>query len=136
MSKNDLEKLKVADLKLMCKERHLTYYHNKKLLTKAEMIAKILDYDGKEFQRAEAKKKYIDEAEPGVLIAFYDESGKPRTAKIIESVNAEGNIKVQTEFGWEFVVPVEKILWVKRGDRWPKGVYKILKGREYEGTNK
>jgi hypothetical protein len=42
-------------------------------------------------------------------------------------------IKVVTEFGWEFIVPYDNVLWVRKGNRWPRGVYEILKGYNKNG---
>lgn len=80
------------------------------------------------------KAKYIDELEPGVLVAFYDNKGKPRTGKFVNRSSKKKIIKLVTEFGWEFIVPYENVLWIRFGNRWPKGVYKILK--EYNKNGK
>ena len=80
------------------------------------------------------KTKYIDELEPGVLVAFYDNKGKPRTGKFVNRSSKKKIIKLVTEFGWEFIVPYENVLWIRFGNRWPKGVYKILK--EYNKNGK
>lgn len=74
------------------------------------------------------KEKYIEEAEVGTLIAFYDKKKKPRTAALVNRSSSRRVIKVITEFGWEFIVPYEDVLWVRKGTRWPKGVYNLLKG--------
>lgn len=80
------------------------------------------------------KAKYIDKLEPGVLVAFYDNKGKPRTGKFVNRSSKKKIIKLVTEFGWEFIVPYENVLWIRFGNRWPKGVYKILK--EYNKNGK
>ena len=79
------------------------------------------------------KTKYIEEAEVGALIAFYDEKGKPRTAALVNRSSARKVIKVVTEFGWEFIVPYDNVLWVRKGTRWPRGVYEIIKGYNKNG---
>lgn len=74
------------------------------------------------------KKKHIDEAEVGTLIAFYDENGKPRTAALVNRSSSREVVKVVTEFEREFIVPYANVLWVRKGPRWPRAVYEILKG--------
>ena len=74
------------------------------------------------------KKKHIDEAEVGTLIAFYDEKGKPRTAALVNRSSSREVVKVITEFEREFIVPYANVLWVRKGPRWPRAVYEILKG--------
>ena len=74
------------------------------------------------------KKKHIDEAEVGTLIAFYDEKGKPRTAALVNRSSSREVVKVVTEFEREFIVPYANVIWVRKGPRWPRAVYEILKG--------
>ena len=74
------------------------------------------------------KKKHIEEAEVGTLIAFYDEKRKPRTAALVNRSSSREVVKVVTEFEREFIVPYANVLWVRKGPRWPRAVYEILKG--------
>lgn len=174
MTKNynveELEKMRVEGLKVICKENGLPCYKGKKKLTKAEMIANIsklidenaennaknlvgdvtetedgivpqnavventenatvekeIDIEG--FFHTKNKDNYIESAEVGTLIAFVDEHGKPRTAALVNRSSKRRVLKVVTEFNWEFVVPYEKVLWVRKGKRWPNGVFSLLKG--------
>ena len=80
------------------------------------------------------KQKEIEAAEVGTLIAFIDEKGKPRTGKLENRSSKRQQIKVVTEFDWTFIVPYDKVLWVRFGNRWPKGVYLMLK--EYKDGRK
>lgn len=73
------------------------------------------------------KDEVIENAQVGTLIAFIDEKGKPRSAKMVNRSSSRRVLKLVTEFDWEFIVPYEKVLWVKNGTRWPKGVYRMLK---------
>lgn len=74
------------------------------------------------------RTKYIEEAEPGTLMAFVDNKGKPRTAALVNRSSKRRVVKLVTEFNWEFVVPYENVLWVRNGERWPKVILNILKG--------
>lgn len=79
------------------------------------------------------KERYIEEAEVGTLVAFLDENGKPRTAALINRSSKRKMLKLKTEFDWEFEVPYSKVLWVKNGQKWAYGVYRILKGYNPNG---
>ena len=35
---------------------------------------------------------------------------------------------VETSYGAVSVIPFEDVLWVRTGNRWPRGVYNMLKG--------
>lgn len=84
--------------------------------------------DPQSFLDNENREMYIEKAEVGTLVAFLDEKGKPRTAKIVNRSSKRRLLKVVTEFDWEFIVSYDKVLWVKNGTRWPKGIYLLLKG--------
>lgn len=137
---SELSKKTVKELEVICKEKHLTYYSGKKHLTKDEMIKKIEantevtenseeDSLAKKFSKFSVKREYIDNAPVGTIVAFVDEKGKARSAAIENRSAKNMKLKVVTEFGREFIVPYEKVLWVRgKNTRWPKGVYNMLKG--------
>lgn len=91
--------------------------------------------DPETFFHTKDKERYIENAEVGTLIAFMDEKGKPRTAALVNRSSKRKVLKVVTEFNWEFIVPYEKVLWVKQGGKWPHGVYRILKEWKYRNGN-
>lgn len=139
MSKEELSVMKVENLRKLCKEKGISIYVGKNRITKAEMIEKLTvesqkEVDSEKERKASKMKKYVEEVEPGTIVAFYDKTGKPRTAKVIAKRMDLRRLKVETEFGAQFVVPFEKVMWVKYGTRWPKGVFDVLKGRIYEQT--
>lgn len=154
MSKECLEKLTAKELACKCKELNIPHYHGKNRFKKDEMIEALLNAntnsneqdnvpeESKTTTEVETnerptwvnkdKEKYIEEAEVGTLIAFYDKKGKPRTAALVNRSSTRRVVKLVTEFDWEFIVPYEDVLWVRRGTRWPKGVYNLLKGYKHE----
>lgn len=73
------------------------------------------------------KDELIERAEVGTLIAFIDKYGKPRTAKMVNRSSARRQVKLVTEYDWEFIVSYDSVLWVRFGARWPKAVYTMLK---------
>lgn len=76
----------------------------------------------------------IEKAEVGTLIAFYDEKGKPRTAALVNRSSKKKVVKLVTEFEREFIVPYDNVIWIKKGNRWPRGVYNLLKGYKTNGV--
>lgn len=74
------------------------------------------------------KMPYIENAEIGALVAFRLPSGKVKSAKIINKSSKRRKLKVETEYGAVYVVSYDDVIWVRTGARWPRGVYKLLKG--------
>lgn len=130
MSRCELEKMNCNELHNICKENDISHYHGKNRFTKAEMIEAILSIESntKETPEEIDRTKYIDDAEIGTIVAFFDERGKARTAAIKSKDSNNKFIDVETEFGRQFRVPYDKVLWVKKGVRFPRGVYNLLKG--------
>ena len=79
------------------------------------------------------KERYIEEATVDTKIAFLDQNGKPRTAALVNRSSKRRLLKLKTEFGWEFEVPYDNVLWVKQGTKWAYGIYRILKGYNPNG---
>lgn len=163
MTKNELLKLSKKEIMDLCKQAELPRYRGKNELSKDEMIdsllenCEILSQEEAEMQEScncdeieeevveekvikekepwemVDKTEYIEKLEPGVLVAFYDTKGKPRTGKFLNRSSKKKIVKLVTEFGWEFIVPYDNVLWIKFGNRWPRGVYNILKGYNKNG---
>lgn len=85
------------------------------------------------FTHTKNKEKYIEEAQPGTLFAFLDDNGKPRTAALTNRSSKTKKVKLITEFGMEFVVSYDNVMWVKRQERWARNIYRILKGYDPNG---
>ena len=83
--------------------------------------------------KLENRDEEINAVEIGTLVAFVDEKGKARSAKIIARHKKKRLLKLVTEFEWEFLVSYDSVLWVRKGSRWPKPVYMMLKGGCYAG---
>lgn len=146
MTRQELESKTVVELTAICKEKNLTYYKGKKKLNKSEMIEKIMcseddkadivkkiDEAGIEENVIEAnndsKKEYIETAQIGTLVAFREpDTNKLNTAKVVKKSTKNKKLMLKTQYGAEFIVPYEFIVWVKTGSRWPKGIYNELKG--------
>lgn len=75
-----------------------------------------------------SKMDYIEKVEIGVIVAFRLPTGKVKAAKLMNRSTKKRLLKLETEYGAEFIVPFEDVIWVKTGRRWPRGVYNLLKG--------
>lgn len=102
-------------------------------MTKTQLEEAIRDClkEGPGSQAKSTTQKYIDNAPKGTVIAFKIElSGRERTLSgKIEEVSKD-SVKVVTKNGSAYTIPRDKVIWVKTGLRWPKGVFNELKGVE------
>jgi hypothetical protein len=83
-----------------------------------------------------AKTEYIENAKIGALIAFRVNDIKVLSG-MIEEIH-KSIFVVNTKTGVRYRVDKNNVLWVKTGDRWPKGVYLALRGElpsEHKTTN-
>lgn len=74
------------------------------------------------------KMSYIENIEIGTLVAFRLSNGKVKSAKVTRKSTKNRKLKLETDYGAEYIVSFEDIVWVRTGKRWPKGVYRLLKG--------
>ena len=77
----------------------------------------------------EQKMSYIENIDIGTIVAFRLSNGKVKSAKVTRKSTKNRKLKLETDYGAEYVVSYEDIIWVRTGKRWPKGVYKLLKGQ-------
>ncbi len=94
------------------------------------------EWDGKDVKHpiSKSKDEYISNAHVGVIIAFKINEEKALSGKV-EEIH-ENKFVVRTKNGIRFSVLKDNIIWVKTGNRWPKGVYMLLKGgNENSGNN-
>ena len=79
-----------------------------------------------------SREDIIEQSELGTIFAFIDNYGKARTAKMEKKDPEKKVIYAVTEFNKNFVVPYRCVLWCQKNGntRWPKGVYKLLKGQK------
>lgn len=74
------------------------------------------------------KMLYIENVEIGTIVAFRLSNGKVKSAKVTKKSTKNRRLMLETEYGAEYIVSYDDIIWVRNGKRWPKGVYKLLKG--------
>lgn len=87
-----------------------------------------------EIDEKKTRADYVAEAPIGSIVAFVTEDGKYKSAKIINRSSKRSVLKLRTSYGKEFQVPYQSVLWVKSGERWPRGIYNLLKGKVNEGS--
>lgn len=88
-----------------------------------------------EEERLANKLRYIEEAAIGTLLAFRTETGKVKSAMIVNRSTKSKKFKVETKYGLQHVVHFDDVIWVRTNKRWPKGVYNLLKGIDGEVQN-
>ena len=76
----------------------------------------------------EQKMHYVERVELGTLVAFRLSNGKVKSAKVVRKSTKNRKLKLETDYGAVYVISFEDVVWVRTGKRWPKGVYKLLKG--------
>lgn len=149
MRREELEKMKVAELKAVCKDRGIKCYNGKNLMKKDELIDAILQAEDEPEEapteepvvvggEAEEDKEvvidmvkkmpFIENAAIGTIVAFRLPNGKVKSAKIIKRSIANRKLMVETSYGVQYVIKYDNVVWVRAGDRWPSGVYRLLKG--------
>ena len=74
------------------------------------------------------KMPYIENVEIGTLVAFRLSNGKVKSAKVTRKSTKNRKLKLETDYGAEYIVSYDDIVWVRTGKRWPRGVYNELKG--------
>lgn len=150
LERAELQKCTCSELSAMCKERGLKHYNGKNRLTKPQMIDSLLSDEGtidkavpktEDSVIDEGKKKYIDNLEVGMLVAFQENKTKINTAAVKSVVRGKDGtislVRLETQYKKMFHVSPNKIIWVKTNGRWPKAIYMALKGgKGYYGEEK
>lgn len=77
----------------------------------------------------EQKMTYIENIDIGTIVAFRLSNGKVKSAKVTRKSTKNRKLKLETDYGAEYIVSYDDVIWVRTGKRWPRGVYKLLKGQ-------
>lgn len=77
----------------------------------------------------EQKMSYIENVDIGTIVAFRLSNGKVKSAKVTRKSTKNRKLKLETDYGAEYIVSYDDVIWVRTGKRWPRGVYKLLKGQ-------
>ena len=82
------------------------------------------------------KLAYVENVEVGTIVAFKLSNGRVKSAKVVRKSSKNRKLKLETDYGAEYIVSYDDIIWVRTGKRWPKGVYNLLKGIGVESNVK
>lgn len=136
----NLEKKTRDELRVIAKELDIK---GRGHMTKEQLVQAIASATGGEaaetsddVSSGSNKVKYVENAEVGTIVAFKLPDGRVKSAKIERRSTSRRKLKLVTQYGAEFVVPYEDIIWVRTTKRWPKGVYNLLKGKVAENENR
>lgn len=77
----------------------------------------------------EQKMSYIENIDIGTIVAFRLSNGKVKSAKVMRKSTKNRKLKLETDYGAQYIISYEDVIWVRTGKRWPRGVYKLLKGQ-------
>lgn len=77
----------------------------------------------------EQKMSYIENVSLGTIVAFRLSNGKVKSAKVVRKSTKNRKLKLETDYGAEYIVSYDDVVWVRTGKRWPRGVYNLLKGQ-------
>lgn len=159
--KKELESKSVEELRKICRENGVSYHEHGKRLNKGSMISKMLtdileeigesghEEDGEidetlkkeqiaveEAERLEKKKRYIEDAKIGTIVAFKLPNGKVISAAITKKSTSGRKFMVETKYGAQYKISFDDVLWVKTVKRWPKGIYLLFKQNDKMGVTK
>lgn len=126
--KNELSKFNKNELLILAKAYNITGRWD---MSKDELIISIKAAKEKikEKRNMSIKDSYIEKVSLGCLVAFKTSNGKVKSAKITKRSIKERMLLLETEYKSVYKVSFDDVLWVKTGNRWPKGIYELLKGR-------
>lgn len=135
----NLEKKTRDELRVIAKELDIK---GRGHMTKEQLVQAIASATGGEaaetsddVSSGSNKMKYVENAEIGTIVAFKLPDGRVKSAKVERRSTSRRKLKLVTQYGAEFVVPYEGIIWVRTTKRWPKGVYNLLKGKVAENES-
>jgi hypothetical protein len=135
----NLEKKTRDELRVIAKELDIK---GRGHMTKEQLVQAIASATGGEaaetsddVSSGSNKMKYVENAEIGTIVAFKLPDGRVKSAKVERRSTSRRKLKLVTQYGAEFVVPYEDIIWVRTTKRWPKGVYNLLKGKVAENES-
>lgn len=149
----DLKQCSCEALAQYCKKYGIVHYHGKNRFRKDEMIEAILKaqkpvdestkYEEKIEEASvvvkekettgtevdENKEKYLSQINLGTLVAFRENSGKLNTAAVMNVSYKRQQLRLETQYGKEFIVNFSDVVWIRTKKRWPRFVLEELKNR-------
>ena len=105
---------------------------NRQEMSKEVLVDNIIQAKDKVAKILNVKDYYIKKADIGFIVAFRTRNGKVKSAKIAKKNVDKRTLVLETEYKAKYKASFDDVLWIKTGPRWPKGVYKLLKGVQEE----
>lgn len=159
MSREELEKWNCEGLARYCKEHNIPHYRGKNRFRKNEMVEAILKEQEQTVDKtsveekiehkdvgAAAKEKgvanikqlpgtqqYLENIKVGTLVAFKESNVRMNTAAVQNVSFKRRQLKLVTQYGKEYIVSFDDVVWVRTTKRWPKFIMDILKGQQRKG---
>ena len=109
---------------------------NRAICVGVEAEAKVENGSAGTKANMEQKMTYVEGVEIGTIVAFRLSSGKVKSAKVVKKSTKNRKLKLETDYGAEYIVSYDDIVWVRTGKRWPRGVYNLLKGLVDDGKER
>ena len=122
--------MKVEELESKSTEELLSIVNGAKLAYSRSYTREDLIEILKTLPEDDDTKSYIDEAEVGMLVAFRTDKMKVKSAKIVKNCSKDKNLLLETKYGSQFLVDYNDVVWVNTTGRWPRWVFKLMKGLE------
>lgn len=120
MKLEELEGLSTNELLDIVNDMHLAYPSN----YDREVLVNIL----KTVPEDDSIRRYVEEAEIGMLVAFRIDNTKVKSAKIVKKSTSDKKFLLETKYGAKFLVDFNDVIWVNTTGRWPRWVFKLMKG--------
>lgn len=162
MSREELEKWNCEGLATFCRENKIPHHHGKNRFRKSEMVDAILkqqeqlsetineekiEENGKvgvatkevkeaaDLVQLPGTRKYLENIDVGTLVAFKEPSGRLNTAAVQNVSFKREQLKLVTQYGKEFIVSFDDVIWIRTTKRWPKFVLDVLKQQSRRNQN-
>ena len=75
------------------------------------------------------KKKNEEHKASNIIEKAKKDAEKSKRDALLEAKEESYKLKLETEYGKTFIIDFNDVVWVKTGNRFPKGVYEALKGK-------
>lgn len=158
LKREEVEKWHCEKLASYCRENGISHYHGKNRFRKAEMIEAILKEQKPSVTKAfvaeqceskiedvsvavkekeaadnealnENKEHYLQNIKVGTLVAFREYNKKLNTAAVQNVSFKRRQLRLITQYGKEYIVSFDDVVWIRTKKRWPKFVLNELKQR-------
>ena len=129
-TRREVMKMRVEELKSKSTEELLAMVNDAGLAYARSYTREDLIEILKTLPEDDDTKSYIDKADVGMLVAFRTDKMKVKSAKIVKKSSKDKKLLLETKYGAQFLADYNDIVWVNTTGRWPRWVFKLMKGLE------